>query len=64
MLDGLSAETLLADCGYDTDEIVEAARQNAMQPVIPPKKNRKVQREYGKSLYKLRHIINTFLHLK
>jgi transposase len=33
--------------------------------VIPPKKNRKVTREYDKYLYKLRHLVeNAFLHLK
>lgn len=36
-----------------------------MQAVIPPKKNRKVKREYDKDLYKIRHLVeNAFLHLK
>ena len=36
-----------------------------MSPVIPPKKNRKVQREYDKELYKARHLVeNAFLYLK
>ena len=65
LIDGLSAEALLADRGYDTDEIVEAAVKAAMEPVIPPKKNRKVQRDYDKYVYKLRHLVeNAFLHLK
>ena len=65
MIDGLSAEALLADRGYDTDEIIEMAVTAAMQPVIPPKKNRKAQREYDKYIYKLRHLVeNAFLHLK
>ncbi|MDR0249755.1 MAG: IS5/IS1182 family transposase, partial [Burkholderiales bacterium] len=33
--------------------------------VIPPKKNRKEQREYDRYLYRLRHLVeNAFLHLK
>jgi transposase len=41
------------------------AHQVGMQVVIPPKKNRKVQREYDKHLYRQRHLIeNAFLHLK
>jgi transposase len=28
--------------------------------VIPPKRNRKVLREYGKELYKARHLIENF----
>ena len=36
-----------------------------MEPVIPPKKNRKEQRDYDKYLYKLRHLVeNCFLSLK
>jgi len=61
----LSAEWLLADKGYDTNEIIEKALSQNMNVVIPPKKNRKDQREYDKDLYKLRHLVeNAFLHLK
>ena len=36
-----------------------------MKPQIPPKSNRKIQREYDKTLYRLRHLVeNAFLHLK
>ena len=36
-----------------------------MNPVIPPKKNRLVQRDYDKYLYKLRHLVeNAVRHLK
>jgi transposase len=56
---------LLADKGYDSDEIVTQAENQGMIAVIPPRKNRKVQRKYDKDLYKLRHLVeNAFLHLK
>ena len=65
MIDGFAAEYLLADRGYDTNEIVESALQAGMKVVIPPKRNRKHQREYDKYLYKIRHLVeNAFLHLK
>ena len=65
LIDGFTAENLLADKGYDTDVILDRAESQGILPVIPPKKNRKTQRDYDKYLYKLRHIIeNTFLHLK
>ena len=65
LIDGLSAEALLADRGYDTDELIEMAVNATMEPVIPPKKNRKVRREYDKYICKLRHLVeNAFLHLK
>ncbi len=62
---GFAAEYLLADRGYDTNEIVESALQAGMKVVIPPKRNRKHQREYDKHLYQVRHLVeNAFLHLK
>ena len=65
LIDGISAEYLLADRGYDTDAIVEQAEKQGMKVVIPPRKNRKVQREYDRDLYRLRHLVeNAFLHLK
>jgi transposase len=65
LIEGLSAEHLLADKGYDTDAILEQAKAQKMNPVIPPKKNRTTQRPYDEDLYKLRHLIeNAFLHLK
>ena len=36
-----------------------------MNAVIPPKKNRTIQRPYDRDLYKLRHLVeNAFLMLK
>jgi len=65
LIKGLTAGHLLADKGYDSDAIIEQAKLQGMQPVIPPKRNRKVMREYDKDLYKLRHLVeNAFLHLK
>ena len=62
---GMTAEHLLADKGYDSDAIVEQAKKQGMNAVIPPRKNRKEQRAYDKDLYKHRHLVeNAFLHLK
>jgi transposase len=65
LIDGLSAEYLLADRGYDSDAILGHAKVQGLSCVIPPKKNRKVQRVYDKEIYKERHLIeNAFLYLK
>ena len=65
LIEGLTADYLLADRGYDSDAIVEQANQQGMIPVIPPRKNRKILRHYDKDLYKIRHLVeNAFLHLK
>ena len=65
LIDGFSAEWLFADRGYDTNAIIEKAISQNMIVVIPPKKNRKIHRDYDKDLYKLRHLVeNAFLYLK
>ena len=65
MIDGLSAEALLADRGYDSNELTDKAVESGCQPVIPPKKNRREQRDYDKALYRVRHLVeNAFLHFK
>jgi len=65
LIDGFTAQCLLADRGYDTNTLIEAAVTAGMQIVIPPKRNRKEQRAFDEYLYKLRHLVeNAFLHLK
>ena len=65
LMDGMEAKVLLADRGYDSDAIVEQTEKAGMKAVIPPRKNRKIQREYDKELYQLRHWVeNAFLALK
>jgi len=65
LIDGIVAQFLLADRGYDTNEIIDKAIASGCEIVIPPKKNRKVQREYDKDIYRVRHLVeNAFLHLK
>ena len=57
LIQGINAENLIADRGYDTSEIVSYAVSSGMNVVIPPKCNRKEQREYDKYLYKIRHLV-------
>ena len=65
LIEDIQAESLIADRGYDTNEIVEAATKAGMQVIIPPKKNRKTKREYDRHVYKIRHLVeNAFLHIK
>ena len=65
LIEGMDAQYLLADRGYDSDAIVEQAEQQGMEPVIPPRKSRKHKRAYDRHLYRLRHLVeNAFLHLK
>ena len=59
------ASQLIADRGYEANSILDYCQESTIKPVIPPKRNRKIQREYCKSTYKKRHCVeNAFLHLK
>ena len=59
LIEGIEAECLLADKAYDTNEIIATARASGMNPVIPPKSNRREKRDYDQALYKLRHLVET-----
>jgi len=60
-----AAKQLLADRGYDADWFRDALMDKGIEPCIPPRKNRKIQIEYDKILYKQRHKIeNMFGKLK
>ena len=65
MIEELKGTYLIADKGYDSDEIVEYAKSKGFIPVIPPRKSRNNPRDYDKYLYKMRHAVeNTFLKMK
>jgi len=65
LIDGFTAQYLLADRGYDTNALIEKAIESGMQVVIPPKRNRRQQRAYDEYLYRMRHLVeNAFLQLK
>ena len=65
LIDGLPGACLMADKAYDTNALLELLAGRGTAAVIPPKCNRKVQRDFDRYLYKLRHIIeNTFLKFK
>lgn len=65
LIQGIEAQWLLADKAYDTNEIIATARDMGMDPVIPPKRNRREPRDYDPALYRLRHLVeNGFLEFK
>jgi transposase len=65
LIKGLHAEHLLANKGYDIDELVNLVEKQGMKAQIPPRENRKVKRSDDKHLYKQRYLVeNAFYHLK
>lgn len=64
-METLEANCLIADKGYDTNDIVTMALERKMEVIIPPKRNRLLQREYDTYLYKMRHLVeNAFMRMK
>lgn len=55
IITGIDAEALLADKGYDSDQLREFAENCGMRAHIPPRKNRLEERIYDEALYKERH---------
>ncbi len=65
LVENVGARGLIADRAYDSNKIVKTAESLNMKVVIPPRKNRKVQRNYDKNTYKIRRLVkNAFLYLK
>jgi transposase len=55
----------VADKGYGVNCLIDAALAGETKVVIPPKKSRKVRRDYDKELYKEQHLVeNVFRWLK
>ena len=58
----LSCDFVSADKGYDADAFVAQMQAQGATAVIPPRANRKEQREYDKHLYRERHLVECFIH--
>lgn len=56
---------LVADKGYDSKDLRKWLEERGTVAVIPPRKNRKVQYDYDKAVYKQRNVIERmFCRLK
>ncbi|HSL04148.1 MAG TPA: IS5 family transposase [Nitrospiraceae bacterium] len=61
LLEGFHAQAVLADKGYDADELVTWIQQTGAVAVIPPRSNRTVRRDYDKTLYRERNLVERML---
>jgi transposase len=55
-------DALLGDKGYDADSFIASLEKRAITVVIPPKSNRKVQRECDFALYAERNLVERFFN--
>ena len=58
----LAGSMILADRGYDTDEILVYIEDQGAKHTIPPKSNRLYQRKCDWWLYKERHLVECFFN--
>ena len=65
LINGLSREKLLGDRAFDAGLMREALTGAGIEPVIPPRSNRRFPAEFDRETYKWRHLIeNLFGRLK
>ena len=50
----------LADKAFDADWLLQDLDERGATAVIPPKSNRKVQRDYDTHMYKWRHLVENY----
>ena len=50
LIEGVSLDALLADKAFDTDWLLQDVDARGATAVIPPKANRKIQREYDEEI--------------
>lgn len=62
LIRGKVFDSFLGDKGYDADKLVVFIEEQGAQAVIPPRSNRKVQREYDHELYKERNQVERFFN--
>ena len=55
LISGLHAKYVIADRAYDADHLIADIEESGGEAVIPPRRHRKVKRQYDRALYKERN---------
>jgi len=62
LLENADPDALIGDKAFDADGLLNGLEQRGITPVIPPKANRKVQRDCDYALYRERNLIERFFN--
>ncbi len=62
LLENADPRALIGDKAYDADSLLDTLAQREITAVIPPKANRKVQRECDYALYCERNLVERFFN--
>lgn len=57
LLSELASYQVIADKGYDSDALIRFIETQDSQAIIPPRSNRKIQRDYDQQAYRKRNLI-------
>jgi transposase len=55
-------QAVIADKAYDADPLIDHLAARGITPVIPPKANRKTQRDCDFALYRERNLVERFFN--
>ena len=65
LVEDVSFGALLADKAFDADWLLADLNDRGAAAVIPPKSNRKIQRDFDREAYRWRHLVeNYFARIK
>jgi len=57
LIKDFDADYVLADKGYDSDQLIEAIEASGAEAVIPPRNHRNEKRTYDRELYQERNLV-------
>ena len=60
LIKGVSFDALHADKAFNADWLLQGLDERGATAVIPPKTNRKIQRNYNAEVYKWRHLVENY----
>ena len=62
LLENADPQAFIADKAYDADPLIDHLTGRGITPVIPPKANRKTQRDCDFALYRERNLVERFFN--
>jgi putative transposase len=62
LVTGIEADHVIADKGYDSNELVGMIEASGCEAVIPPRSNRNAKRDYDRHLDKDRNLVERFIN--
>ena len=61
LLASIQTQSVVADRAYDCDRLIHSICEGGAQAVVPPKRNRKVQRYFNKEMYRVRNTVERLI---